>query len=82
VGGFQGLVHDTGQVIADRFQVDRVFQPGRERGHGLIGVIPSPVEPRYARTVPGTLPLRTAPLHRATDSPTGPEVVVRSFLAD
>ena len=27
-------VHDTGQVIADRVQVDCVFQPGGERGHG------------------------------------------------
>ena len=45
VGGFQGLVHDTGQVISDRIQVDCVFQPGRERGHGLVGVIPGAVEP-------------------------------------
>ena len=45
MGGFEGLVHDTGKVISDRVQVHRVFQPGRERGHGLIGVIPGPVEP-------------------------------------
>ena len=45
MGGLQGLLHDTGQVISDRVQVDRVFQPGRERGHGLVGVIPGPVEP-------------------------------------
>jgi hypothetical protein len=31
VGGFQGLVHDTGQVISDRVQVHRIFQPGRRR---------------------------------------------------
>jgi hypothetical protein len=42
VDGSQGLVHDTGQVIADRVQVDRVFQAGRERGHRLAGVIPGP----------------------------------------
>jgi len=35
VGGFQDLVHDTGQVITDRIQGDRVFQPARERGHSL-----------------------------------------------
>jgi hypothetical protein len=44
VGRFQGLVHGPGQVIADRVEVDRVFQPRRERGHGLVGVIPGPVE--------------------------------------
>ena len=38
-------MHDTGQVITDRVQVDPVLQPRRERGHGLVGVIPGPVEP-------------------------------------
>ena len=38
-------MHHTGQVITDRVQVDRVLQPGRERRHGLVGVIPGPVEP-------------------------------------
>ena len=38
-------MHDTGQVIADRVQVDRVFQAGRECGYRLVGVIPGPVEP-------------------------------------
>ena len=38
-------MHDTGQVISDRVQVHRVFQPGRERSHGLVGVIAGPVEP-------------------------------------
>jgi 2-polyprenyl-6-methoxyphenol hydroxylase-like FAD-dependent oxidoreductase len=28
VGGFQGLVHDTGQVVADRVQVDGVYGIG------------------------------------------------------
>ena len=45
MGGLQGLLHDAGQVISDRVQVNRVFQPGRERGDGLVGVIPGPVEP-------------------------------------
>ena len=45
MGGFQGLVDDTGQVIADGIQVHSVFQARRERGHGLVGVIPGPVEP-------------------------------------
>ena len=49
VGRFQGVLHDTGQVIADRVQVHRVFQPGRERGHGLVRVVPGPVEPAVHR---------------------------------
>ena len=49
VGGFQGLVHGTGQVIADRVQVHGVLQPGGERGHGLVGVISGPVEPPVHR---------------------------------
>jgi len=40
--GFQRLLYDTGQVIADRIQVHRVFQPDRERGHHLVRVIPGP----------------------------------------
>jgi hypothetical protein len=31
VGRFEGLVHDTGQVVTDRIQLRGVFQPGRER---------------------------------------------------
>ena len=38
VGRFQGLLRDPGQVVADRVQVDGVFQPCRERGDGLAGV--------------------------------------------
>src|SRR5271165_3449682 len=45
VGGFQGLVHDTGQVISDRIRVDGVFQPGGERGHCLVVVVTGSVEP-------------------------------------
>jgi carbamate kinase len=53
-------------------QVHDVLQAGRERDDGLLGVIAGPVEPpvhgelpcpqapRYARIVPGTLPLRSA----------------------
>jgi hypothetical protein len=52
VGGFQGLVHDAGQVIADRVQGDRVFQSARERGHSLVGVIPGPVAIAAARPAP------------------------------
>ena len=44
-GRFQGLLHDPGQVVAERVQVDGVFQPCRERGDGLAGVIPRAVEP-------------------------------------
>ena len=33
-------MHDTRQVRTDRVQVDRVLQPGRERGHGAVGVVP------------------------------------------
>jgi hypothetical protein len=45
VGGFEGLVHGTGQVVPDRVQVHGVFQPRSERGHGLVGVVAGPVEP-------------------------------------
>jgi hypothetical protein len=38
MGGLQGLLHGTGQVGLDRVQVDGVFEPGRERGHGVVGV--------------------------------------------
>jgi hypothetical protein len=46
VDRFQGRLHDAGQVVTDRVQVDRVLEPGRERGHGLVGVIAGPVEPQ------------------------------------
>jgi hypothetical protein len=42
----------------DGVQIDRVLQPGRERGRGLVSVIPGPVEP------PVHPPLHPAP-HRA-----------------
>ena len=45
MGGFEGLLHDTGQVISDRVQVHGVLQPGRERHHGLVGVVPGSIEP-------------------------------------
>jgi hypothetical protein len=38
VGGFQGLVHDTGRVISYRVQVYDAL-PGRERGNGLVRVV-------------------------------------------
>ena len=33
------------QVVPDRVQVYGVLQVGRERGHGLVGIVPGPVEP-------------------------------------
>jgi hypothetical protein len=33
-----------GQVVPGRAEVDGVFEPGRERGHGLLRVVMSPVE--------------------------------------
>jgi hypothetical protein len=50
--GVQGLVDDTGQVIADRVELDGIFEPGRERGHGLVRVVPGPVEPPVHRPTP------------------------------
>ena len=47
--GVQGLVDDTGQVIADGVELDGIFEPGRERGHGLVRVVPGPVEPPVHR---------------------------------
>ena len=38
MGWFQRFLHDAGQVLAHGVQVHGVFQPGRERGHGLVGV--------------------------------------------
>jgi hypothetical protein len=49
VGWFQGLLHDTSEVISDRIQVDGVFEPGCECCHGLVRVIPCPVEPPVHR---------------------------------
>jgi hypothetical protein len=43
-------VDDTGQVIADEVELDGIFEPGRERGHGLVRVVPGPVEPPGADT--------------------------------
>jgi hypothetical protein len=45
VGGFQGPVHDAGQVGLHRGQVDGVLQPGGERFYGAVGVVAGPVEP-------------------------------------
>jgi hypothetical protein len=45
VGGLQGRLYRDGQVVADGVQVDRVFQPGCERGDGGLAVVPGPVEP-------------------------------------
>ena len=50
--GVQGLVDDTGQVIADGVGLDGIFEPGRERGHGLVRVVPGPVEPPVHRPAP------------------------------
>ena len=50
--GVQGLVDDTGQVIADGVELDGNFEPGRERGHGLVRVVPGPVEPPVHRPTP------------------------------
>ena len=49
MGGFEGAGHGTGQIVAYRVQVDGVFQPFGERCHGLVGVIPCPVEPPVYR---------------------------------
>ncbi len=51
MGGFQGPVHDTGQVIVNRIRVQGVLQPCRERGYGPVGVIPGPVEPAVHRAL-------------------------------
>ena len=40
MGGFQGPVHDTGQVVADRGQVDRVVAPER------ASVLAKPTSPK------------------------------------
>jgi hypothetical protein len=45
--GFEGLVNGAGQVIPDRVEVDGVFEPGRERSHGLVGVIAGCFEPGF-----------------------------------
>ena len=45
MGGLQGLVYDRGQIVPDRVQVHGVLQAGRERRHGLVGVVPGAVEP-------------------------------------
>src|SRR5271156_1882666 len=45
VGGFQGPVHDAGQVGLHRGQVDGVLQPGGERFYGAVRVVPGAVEP-------------------------------------
>ena len=50
--GVQGLVDDTGQVIADGVELDGSFEPGRERGHGLVRVVLDPVEPPVHRPTP------------------------------
>jgi hypothetical protein len=37
--------------IADAL-ADGIFEPGRERGHGLVRVVPGPVEPPVHRPTP------------------------------
>jgi hypothetical protein len=59
VGRFQGLLHDSGQVIPDRIEIHGVYEPGRECGHGLVRVVPGPVEPAVHR-----------PLHPSSHWPT------------
>jgi hypothetical protein len=44
---FEGLVDGADQVIPDRVEVDRVFEPGRERGHGLLGVVAECFKPGF-----------------------------------
>jgi len=44
-------LHDVGQLFADGVQVDRVLEPGRERGHGLVSVVPVAVEPPVSRVL-------------------------------
>ena len=41
---FDGLLDDVVQLALDRVEVDRVPQSGGELGHGLFGVMTSPVE--------------------------------------
>jgi hypothetical protein len=45
VGGLQRPIDRAQQVRVDGAQVHRVLQPGRERGHRLVRVVPGPVEP-------------------------------------
>jgi hypothetical protein len=40
-------VDGADQVIPDRVEVDKVFEPGRERGHGLVGVVAECLEPGF-----------------------------------
>jgi len=49
VGGFESLLHCGSQVVADRVQVYRAFQAGRERLHHPVPVVPDPVEPAVHR---------------------------------
>jgi hypothetical protein len=51
VGSDAGVLPHSGQVILNRVKVDRNFQPGREGGHGLVGVIADPVEPPVHRAL-------------------------------
>ena len=51
MGGFQGGIHNAGQIAADRVQVHRVLQPGRELGYGLVRVVAGPVEPPVNRVL-------------------------------
>ena len=54
LGGLQRGLDHGGQVGADGIQVDRVLEPGGERGDRLVRVIPGPVE---------------APVHPVLNSP-------------
>ena len=42
--GLHGLVHDRKQVGLHSVEVHGVPEPGREGGHGLVGVVAGPVE--------------------------------------
>src|ERR1700730_15861170 len=43
-GRATGFLHDSGQVLADRVEIRGVLQPGRECGHGQVGVVTGAVE--------------------------------------
>jgi hypothetical protein len=49
--GFEGLVEGAGQVIPDGVEVDSAFEPGRERGHGLLGVVAECFGPGFGAEV-------------------------------
>ncbi len=72
VGGFQCRLHDAGRLLAGGVRVDRILQPDRERGHGLVAVIPGRLNRR------STPLLGPAPSRAEQGSPTGPADISRS----